>query len=285
MSGWIEARCIGNTGAHLGPRTDRVFHTDRTSYNIRVGSVYRVVGMGIWDTALMVLIRDDTDKPSWKPIGLFEIEPSTFPRNWQFSLIDGIAASGGDASNRWVAMWGYKELIADPKHSDALIERDPHALEIFNRQEKMSIMTDDERRLGVTISGLNSSPPFVVNDHGDLHVLDSSEHTGVEIYDAMHFEYFDAEGRKLRPIVEGYQVALELDADANPEPDRLRDLIQTYIEKAMRQRKTRPSDQELADAVLRCSNLPDSITALSRFIEARESRRLLGRIGTRKKRT
>jgi hypothetical protein len=58
---------------------------------------------------------------------------SSIPSDWHFVLLDGIAASGGDASNRWVAKWGYRQLVSDPSHSDALLERDSNALAIFDR--------------------------------------------------------------------------------------------------------------------------------------------------------
>ena len=79
----------------------------------------------------MSLIRDETGKPNWLPVGLFEFERSTLPSAWEFSLLDGTAASGGDSSNRWVALWGYPELVRDTAHSDALINRDPAALQLF----------------------------------------------------------------------------------------------------------------------------------------------------------
>jgi hypothetical protein len=93
-----------------------------------------VLGLGIFETELSVLVCDETDKPNWLPIGLFELEISQTPIDWEFALYDGVAASGGDASNRWVARWGYHELVRDDTHSDALIEREPHALELFYRE-------------------------------------------------------------------------------------------------------------------------------------------------------
>lgn len=138
----IDARCIGSTGAALGVSSERHFHTARTHFDVKVGSVYQVSGMGIWETVLLVLIRDDSGKPTWLPIGLFDIDISSLPGDWEFRLIDGIAASGGDASNRWVAMWGYAELVRDRQHSNALIERDPDALRIFDRRVDPGLGTE-----------------------------------------------------------------------------------------------------------------------------------------------
>jgi hypothetical protein len=74
---------------------------------------------------------DETGRPRWQPIGLFEIDHQRLPEDWEFVLLDGIAASGGDALNRRVAMWGYRELVRDLEHSDRLIERDPAAFGVF----------------------------------------------------------------------------------------------------------------------------------------------------------
>jgi hypothetical protein len=136
VTGYIEARCAGSTGADLGGSTSRFFHTDRTDFHVHVGTIYYGLGMGIWETVVMILVRDDTGGPSWLPVGLFDINASSLPEDWEFVVLDGIAASGGDASNRWVAMWGYPELVRNRAHSDGLIDRDPQALAVFDREER-----------------------------------------------------------------------------------------------------------------------------------------------------
>jgi hypothetical protein len=67
-------------------------------------------------------------------VGLFEFNPRSVPATWEFAVLDGEAASVGTASERWVAMWGYPELVRNRSHSDQLIERDPAALEVFFRE-------------------------------------------------------------------------------------------------------------------------------------------------------
>jgi len=56
-----------------------------------------VLGLGIFETVLLALVCDETGKPNWLPIGLFEFERTTLPTDWEFALLDGAAASGGDA--------------------------------------------------------------------------------------------------------------------------------------------------------------------------------------------
>jgi hypothetical protein len=130
----MVGRCVHNTGASLGQPQRGHFYSDTTVFDLRVGSDYPVLGIGIFETILVALVVDDTRKPNWLPAGLFEFEPQTLPTDWEFVLLDGVAASGGEASNGWVAKWGYPDLVRDESHSDALIERDPAALEVFFRE-------------------------------------------------------------------------------------------------------------------------------------------------------
>lgn len=122
------AHCIRNT---LGQPARGHFYGPETVFHVEVGKDYPVMGLGMFETLLAVLICDETGYPRWDPLGLFEIKVSTMPAGWEFALYDSLAASGGDASNRWVARWGYPELVRNGLHSDELIERDPEALKIF----------------------------------------------------------------------------------------------------------------------------------------------------------
>lgn len=105
------------------------------TYPLTVGSEYVVVGMGIWENVLFVLVRDDWGKPCFARAALFEIGPQGVPAGWQFTLGPGIHATGRAL---WVqpcgAVWGYEELTDDPAHAGALEERDPNALAIFERE-------------------------------------------------------------------------------------------------------------------------------------------------------
>jgi hypothetical protein len=127
-------KCVHNTGASLGQPQRGHFYTDKTVFHLQVGSEYPVLGIGLFETILLALVVDDTRTPRWLPAGLFEFQPQALPADWEFVLLDGVAASGGEASNRWVAKWGYPDLVRDEGHSDALIEGDPAALEMFFRE-------------------------------------------------------------------------------------------------------------------------------------------------------
>jgi len=127
-------RCTFSTGAELGAPVRGNFYSTETVFSLTVGQDYPVLGMGLFETEMSALVCDDTGRPNWLPVGLFDFGVRAWPASWEFALLDGVAASGGDASNRWVAKWGYPELVREPDHTDRLIERDPVALAIFYRE-------------------------------------------------------------------------------------------------------------------------------------------------------
>lgn len=130
----MRGRCVHNSGAGLGAPTRGAFYSIETNFNLTVDKQYFVLGLGIWETLLVALVQDDAGGPEWMPIGLFEFEVSSMPADWRFALYDGVAASGGGSLNRWVARWGYSELVVNDRHSDGLIERDPDELRTFYRE-------------------------------------------------------------------------------------------------------------------------------------------------------
>lgn len=126
--------CIHNLGSQIAAERRTQFYSDETAFELTVGTAYEVLGLGIWETLLVALVRDDTGKPNWVPVGAFEIGPCEVPSDWRFCLHDGAAASGGAATQRWAARWGYPELATSDDHVRGLIERDPAELAIFARE-------------------------------------------------------------------------------------------------------------------------------------------------------
>lgn len=125
------AICVANRGSDLGQPARGHLYSERSTFHLTVGTTYVVMGMGIFDSTMVALVCDDTGKPNWLPVGLFELTPQKFPDNWEFRLFDGRAASGGNTVGGWVARWGYPDLVRDEQHVDRLIERDPLALRTF----------------------------------------------------------------------------------------------------------------------------------------------------------
>lgn len=105
----------------------------------------------------------------------------------------------------------------------------------------------------------------------------------METFDALDFEYFDAEGKRLRPTVVERRVSLHLDTGAKPEPEQLLGLIQAYVEAVAKRRDFREADRVLLEEVQEAPMLRESVVALGRFIDANQSRRMLGRLTKRKR--
>jgi hypothetical protein len=126
----VLATCIRNRGSDLEQSGRGNFFTEQTIFHLEIGSQYKVMGLGLFETVLLALVCDETRKPNWLPVALFDFASSDLG-GWHFALLDPIAASGGESLNRWQAIWGYDELVLDPAHKEALIERDSAALEVF----------------------------------------------------------------------------------------------------------------------------------------------------------
>lgn len=128
------ATCKFSSPSQLSDHQRGRFVNFNADYAVTVKREYVVAGVGIWETILQVLILDDYGLPAWCPAGLFDIAAQPIPDGWLCGLGDGISASGVDLWTRWVIKWGYAELVMDERHSDLLMERDPEALAIFERE-------------------------------------------------------------------------------------------------------------------------------------------------------
>lgn len=130
----MTATCLSANTGELADHQRGRFTDIEESYALTIGQRYLVMGIGVWETVLHTLVRDDDGLPCWCPIGLFDLRKQPVPMEWSFALEDGIRASGRALWTKWVARWGYQQLVEDPAHSDGLMERDPIALEIFDRE-------------------------------------------------------------------------------------------------------------------------------------------------------
>jgi len=81
-------------------------------------------------------------------------------------------------------------------------------------------------------------PIFVFDEHGDLTVFESRAHhwNNLEAYDiANPHTVFDSDGRVLTMADAGNDRVEILDSDAEPEPDRLRQMLIRALERAGQQ--------------------------------------------------
>lgn len=124
--------CNKNHGSQL--RKDQLKgNTEKTIFYVTIGKEYNVFSMVLWNSNLYVLLYDDTNNAHWYPIVLFSVSDNNIPLDWHFSLLP--------ENNLGIeAIWGYKEMIKNSSHYEALIECHPEALKIFeeekNKQEE-----------------------------------------------------------------------------------------------------------------------------------------------------
>jgi hypothetical protein len=126
--------CKLNTGKALRQKTlpSTYFaafrgESEETVFHVSIGKEYPVFAIALWQSVIILLLWDETHKPNWYSIELFSVADERLPEDWFFS---NSVANGHGVE----AIWGYARLISDPQHYEALIERDRHALEIFDQE-------------------------------------------------------------------------------------------------------------------------------------------------------
>jgi hypothetical protein len=137
MKSAMQVMCNANHATALPPKYFVAFggNSHESIFHVSVGTEYLVFGMAAYNGVIVFLVLDDTHKPNWYPIEFFSVTDPKLPADWLFSR--NVANEHGID-----AIWGYKNLITDPKHYEDLIEREPEALKIFEKQ-RLDVSTPD----------------------------------------------------------------------------------------------------------------------------------------------
>jgi hypothetical protein len=128
----MEGTCRANSASTLADKTNGLFFTEATNFPLRVGAIYKILGIALINHGLGFLVRADTGLPTWLPAALFSLEDQPLPPGWKFATLDV-----DDRRNQPEAIWGYAELVDSEEHFDGLMNRDPAALDIFDRAEAL----------------------------------------------------------------------------------------------------------------------------------------------------
>jgi len=123
----MRISCRANSGQALPESYLGNGYFRESVFNVTIGSEYAVLGIAVYKGIVCFLLVDDVSLPNWYPADLFSVVDSRIPANWFSALYPGNAAALG-------FLIGYRALIFDERHYDALLERDPEALEIFHRE-------------------------------------------------------------------------------------------------------------------------------------------------------
>jgi hypothetical protein len=122
----VRLVATGSRGSDLPPAVlEKSGNTPQSKFNVTVGREYVVRAMALWTYGMGVLMVDDTGRPHWNLLDVFEVVDPRLPAGWEFTRRDGDPV---------IALWGYPTLIRDPSHHDDLIDRKTSALEAFRRE-------------------------------------------------------------------------------------------------------------------------------------------------------
>ena len=116
--------CIANSCRHSPKIFESVGFSEKAAYQVTPGNEYVVHAMALLGLHLVVLLRDDTGQPSWFPASQFRIANPHLDAGWGYDI------TRRDARGL-CAIWGYGKMIADKRHNDALIAKEPEAVRLF----------------------------------------------------------------------------------------------------------------------------------------------------------
>jgi len=124
------ARCVADSGLDLGLPPAGAVYTEATVFHLQRGSCYLIWGLTVHEGSLDALVWDNTGRPNWLPIGLFDIPEQPIPTHWEFRIVRtaSLQAQG------YRAILGYPQLVRDLGHLDGLADRVPKDLDDFFTQ-------------------------------------------------------------------------------------------------------------------------------------------------------
>jgi hypothetical protein len=133
----MRVRVVANSGKSLSRESLKIhFITEDYQDILRIGDVYTVYGISMWEGAIHYLTAgkfsdDPSYDPTWCPAELFEIADNRLPPEWYFRFY----GYGPDAQGI-NAVWGYKELALSLEHYQQLVLREGLSHMIFTKRRK-----------------------------------------------------------------------------------------------------------------------------------------------------
>jgi hypothetical protein len=130
----MRAKCVMNRGLDLGPHRTGMRYIEEHVFDVEVGSLYDVYAMCMFRDGLHVLVVTKWGRPNWLPMGLFDVIDSKIPAHWEFAYFPSAPLTAVGRPG-FQAVWGYPAATR-PDHLDGLVERDKHALEVFEEERQ-----------------------------------------------------------------------------------------------------------------------------------------------------
>jgi hypothetical protein len=123
----MRAICRYDNAAILNSRHFDAGYSEGTEFYIEIGREYEIYGITIWGGVISYLVVDKHRQTSFYPADLFELIDSEVPKSWVFRYI-------GLGMFKVNAVFGYKRLVYDQDHYDALVQHDEGAMSYFFRE-------------------------------------------------------------------------------------------------------------------------------------------------------
>ncbi len=124
----MKVECIANSGKALSLK--QIAFVNSPNYEreyLEIGKIYNVYGITLSMHSLNYLIATGVaESPTFEPVAFFKIIENNIPPMWYFNYFGDKNEVPSDA------VWGYKELVFDPRHCSDLEERkNEDAFKIF----------------------------------------------------------------------------------------------------------------------------------------------------------
>lgn len=128
----MKVVCKQNTAKKLNLKEVTSIFSNEARYPLTIEKEYIVMGIAIYkDSNCIYYLVDNGSRPDWVPYMLFEISDNAFPPNWHINIVNKEKYPQSDV----FSLFGFYELCKDEVFYDALVEREPEALEIYRKRK------------------------------------------------------------------------------------------------------------------------------------------------------
>ena len=127
----MKVKCIANTYEGLSERSKKAGRDLNVIFHVNVGEIYTVYGVNLWRRGSLSYLTMNAagSVPIWTPAELFELVDGKIPADWYYKFL-------GVSDDYLNAVWGYQELVQDPKHYTGLVGEDKKEIELFMKKKK-----------------------------------------------------------------------------------------------------------------------------------------------------
>ena len=131
----MKVKCKANSGKALTPKYLALGYTRQTVCHVAIENEYTVFAVAVYREVVLLLLSDEDALPNWYPVDLFSLSDGRVPEGWLSAIYPG-----NDDGLQF--LMGYPRIVSDEAHYDALLERDPAAIEAFRLEKQKSEVSE-----------------------------------------------------------------------------------------------------------------------------------------------